>query len=167
MNTVIVNISTMLFVVVVQLLSGVQLFVTPLTAAYQAPLSFTIPWSLLKFISIELVMISNHLIHFHPLLLLPSIFPSIRVFSNECLFASGGQSVGTSELSISPSNEHSGLILFRIDWFELLVVERNSQKSSPKKKKKKSSPGPEFENISSLVLNLFYMSHYIWILEKP
>ena len=123
MNTVIVNISTMLFVVVVQLLSGVQLFVTPLTAAYQAPLSFTIPWSLLKFISIELVMISNHLIHFHPLLLLPSIFPSIRVFSNECLFASGGQSVGTSELSISPSNEHSGLILFRIDWFDLLAVQ--------------------------------------------
>ena len=86
MNNVILNISTMLSVVVVQLLSGVQLVVTPLTAAYQAPLSFTISWSLLKFISIELVMISNHLIHFHPLLLLPSIFPSIRVFSNKWLF---------------------------------------------------------------------------------
>ena len=158
MNTVIVNISTKLFTVVVQLLSSVQLFVTPLTAAYQAPLSFTISWNLLKFISIELVMISYHLIHFHTLLLLPSIFPSIRVFSNEWLFASGGQSVGTSDLSISPSDEHSGLIFFRIDWFEFLVVEGNSQKSSP---------GPEFENITSSVLNLFYMSHYMWLLEKP
>ena len=107
-------------VVVVQSLSHVQLFTTPWTAAHQASLPFTISRSLLKLISIESEMLSNHLILCHPLLL-PSIFPSIRVFSS-WFFASGGKSIGFS-FSISPSNEYSGLISFRIDWFDLLTVQ--------------------------------------------
>ena len=87
------------FVVVVQLLSRVRLFVTPWTVARQAPPSPTVSWSLLKFMSIELVMLSNHLILCCPLLLLPSIFPSIRVFPMSQLFTSGGQSIGTSTLA--------------------------------------------------------------------
>jgi len=82
-----------IFVAVVQLLSHVRLFVTAHIAALQASLSFTVPWSLLRLMSIESVMPSNHLLLCHPLLLLPSIFPSIRVFSSQ-LFASGGQSIG-------------------------------------------------------------------------
>ena len=104
-------------VVVVQSLSYVQLFTTPWTAAHQASLPFTISWSLLKLISIESEMISNRLILCYPLLL-PSIFPSTRVFSS-WFFASGGQTIGFS-FTISPSNEYSGLISFRIDWFDLL-----------------------------------------------
>ena len=88
-------------------------------------LSFTISQSLLKLMSIESVMPSNHLILYRPLLLLPSIFPSIRVFSNVrsflMLFASGGQSIGVSASSISPSSEYLGLISFRIDWLDLAV----------------------------------------------
>ena len=83
-------------------------------------------WSLLKLISIESVMPSNHCILWYPLLLLPSIFPSIRVFSNKQFFPSGGQSIGVS-FSISPSNEYSGLISFRIDWFDLLSVQGTLQ----------------------------------------
>ena len=107
-------------VVVVQSLSYVQLFTTPWTAAHQASLPFTISWSLLKLISIESEMISNRLILCYPLLL-PSIFPSTRVFSS-WFFASGGQTIGFS-FTISPSNEYSGLISFRIDWFDLLTVQ--------------------------------------------
>ena len=99
-----------------------KLCLTPWTAACQASLSFTISWSLLRFMSTESVMLSNHLMFCNPLLLLPSIFPSIRVFSNESLFASGGQSWSFS-FSNSPSNEYSGLISFRIDWFDLLAVQ--------------------------------------------
>ena len=73
--------------------------------------------------SIELVMPSNHIIFCHPLLLLPSIFPRISVFLMSQLFASGGQSIGASAFSISPSNDYSGLISFRIDWFDLLAVQ--------------------------------------------
>ena len=104
--------------VVVQSLSCVQLFVTPWTAACQASLSITISQSLLKLMSIESVMPSNHLILCHPLLLLPSIFPSIRVFSSE-----SNPHITWPEywsFSISLSNEYSGLISFRIDWFDLL-----------------------------------------------
>ena len=90
-------------VVVVQSLSCVQLFVTPWTTAHQASLSFTISGSLLKLTSIELVMPSNHLILCHPLLLLPSVFPSIMLFFNEWLFTSGGQSIG-SLASVLPMN---------------------------------------------------------------
>ena len=107
----------------VQSLSDVQLFVTPWTAAHQASLSFTISWSLLKVMSIELVMLSNHLILCCPLLLLPSIFPSIRVFCNEWALCIRWPKYWTFSFSSSPFNEYSGLISFRIDWFELLAVQ--------------------------------------------
>ena len=104
-------------------LSHVRLFATPWTVARQASLSITNSRNVPKLISIELVMPSNHLILCHPLLFLPSIFPSIRVFSDESVFASGGQSIGDSSFKISPSNEHSGLISFRMDWLDLLSVQ--------------------------------------------
>ena len=106
----------------VQLLSRVQLFVTPWTAAHQASLSITNSRSLLKLMSIESVMPSNHLILCHPLLLLPSIFPSIRVFSNESALHISCSKYWSFNFSISPSNEYSGLISFRIDWLDLLAV---------------------------------------------
>ena len=107
--------------VAIQLLSCVRCFATLQTTACQAFLSFTISWSLLKLMSIESVMLSNHLILCHPPLLLPSTFPSIRVFSNEsALFISWPK---CWSFSISPSNEYSGLISFRIDWFYLLAVQ--------------------------------------------
>ena len=106
----------------VQLLSRVQLFVTPRTAAHQASLSITKSQSLLKLMSMESVMPSNHLILCHPLLLLPSIFPSIRVFSNESVLHIRWPKCWNFSFSISPSNEYSGLISFRIDRFDLLVV---------------------------------------------
>ena len=105
----------------VQLLSCVRLFATPWTAARQASLSFTNSWSLLRLTSIELVMPSNHLILCCPLLLPPSIFPSIRVFSNESLLHIRWPNYWS--FSISPSNEYSGLISFRMDWFDLLAVQ--------------------------------------------
>ena len=103
---------------VVQSLSHVQLFVTPWTIAHQAPLSSTVSWSLLKFMSVELVMLSYHLILCSLLLLLPSIFPSIRVFTNK----STPPIRWSFSFSISPSNEYLGLISFRIGWFDLLAV---------------------------------------------
>ena len=105
----------------VQLLSHVWLFETPWTTAHQASLSFTISWSLLKLMSIELVMPSNHLILCHPLLLPPSIFPNIRVFSNESVLRIRWPK--NWNFSIHPSTEYSGLISFRIDWLDLLVVQ--------------------------------------------
>ena len=99
------------------------LFVTPWIVAHQASLSFTISWSLLKLISIELVMPSNHLILCHPLLLLPSTFPSIRVFSNESALRIRWPKYWNVNFSISPSNECSGLISFRIDWFDFFAVQ--------------------------------------------
>ena len=106
---------------VVQSLSHVWCFATPWTAACQVCLSITISWSLLKLMSIELVMTSNHLILYYPLLLLSSIFPSIRVFSNESVLLISIQSIGSFSFNMSPSN--SGLISFRIDWFDLLAVQ--------------------------------------------
>ena len=108
---------------VVQLLSLVQLFVTPWNAARQASLSFTISWSLLKLMSIELVMPSNHLFLCHSLLLLPSVFSNIRVFSNELALHIRWPNYWSFSFSISPSNEYSGLISFRNDWFDLLAVQ--------------------------------------------
>ena len=105
----------------VQLLSHVQLFVTPWTAAHLAPLSITNSRSLPKLMSIELVMPSNHLIHCRPLLLLPSIFSTIRVFSSESVLHI--RLPKYRSFSISPFNEYSGLISFRIDWFDLLAVQ--------------------------------------------
>ena len=113
----------MLSVVVVQSLSHVWLFVTPWTAACQASLSITISQSLLKLMSIESVMPSNHFILCHPFLLLPSIFPSIRVFSNELALHIRWLKYWRFSFSISPSSEYSGLISFKIDWFDLLAVQ--------------------------------------------
>ena len=113
--------------VVVQSLSRVQLFVTSWTASHQASLSFTISRSLLKLMSIESVMPSNHLILCHPLLL-ASIFPSIRVFPNESIIHIWWPKYWS--VSISPSNEYSVLISFRIDWFDLLAVQGSLRKES-------------------------------------
>ena len=107
----------------VQSLSRVLLFATPWTAARQATLSITNSQSLLKLMSIELVMPSNHLILCHPLLLLPSIFPGIRVFSSESALRIRWQKYWSFSFNINPSNEHSGLISFRMDWLDLLVVQ--------------------------------------------
>ena len=107
----------------VQSLSRVQLFATPWTAAPQASLSITTSKGLPKLMSIESVMPSNHLILCHPLLLLPLIIPSIRVFSNESALLIGWPKYWSFSFSISPSNEHSGLISSRIDWFYLLAVQ--------------------------------------------
>ena len=120
------------------MLSCVQLFATPWTAVHQVSLSFTISWSLLKLMSIELVMTSNHLIILcHTLLLLPSIFPSIRVFSNKLALCIRWPKYHSLSFSISLSNGYSGLISFRIEWIDLLAV-------------------PHFEGISSSVLSLLY-----------
>ena len=105
----------------VQSLSHVQLFATPLTAALQASLSITNSQS--PPMSIKSVMLSSHLILCHPLLLLPSIFPSIRVFSNESALRIRGPKYWTFSFSISPSNKYPGLITFRMDWLDLLVVQ--------------------------------------------
>ena len=104
-------------IVVVQLLSRVQLC-DPMNSICQFSLSFTISWSLLKLISIESVMSSNHLILCYPLVLLPSVFPSIRVFSNELAICIRWPKYWHCSFSIRPSNEYSGLISFRISWFD-------------------------------------------------
>ena len=104
-------------------LSRVRVFVIPWTAACQASLSFTISQSLPKLMSIESVMLSNHLSLCRPLLLLSSVFPSIRVFSNESAVRIRWPKYGSFSFSISPSNEYSGLISFRIDWFDILAVQ--------------------------------------------
>ena len=105
----------------VQSLSCVRLFATPWTAAHQTSLSFTIFRNLLKLMSIELVMPSNHLILCHSLLLLPSIFPSFRIFSSELALCIKWPKYWDFSFSISPSNEYSGLISFRFGWFDLAV----------------------------------------------
>ena len=129
------------FVVVVQLPDHVWLFTTPWTVARQASLSLSVSQSLPKFMSIASVMLSNYLILCHPLLLLPSIFPSIRIFSNE--LALHIRWVKYWSFSISPSSEYSGSISSKIDWFNLLAVQE-------------SSPEPQFESINSLALCLLY-----------
>ena len=103
--------------------SCVQIFATPWNEACQASLSITNSWSLLKLKSIELVMPSNHLILCHPLLLLPSLFPSIRVFSSESVLCIRWPKYWSFSFSISPSSEYSGLISFRMDWLDLLAVQ--------------------------------------------
>ena len=117
------------------------------TTARQACLSFTISWSWFKLMSIESVMPSNHLIFCH-LLLPSSVFPSIRVFSNESvLLLIMWPEYWSFSFSISPSNEHSGLISFRINWFDLLKVLRDSQESSPT---------PQFKSINSSALSFLH-----------
>ena len=107
----------------VQSLSCVWLFATPWTAARQASLSITNSWSLLKLKSFELAMPSNHLTLRLPLFLLPSIFPSISVFSNESALPIRWPKYWSFSFNISPSNEHSGLISFRMEWLDLLAVQ--------------------------------------------
>jgi len=133
----------------VQLLSHVQLFAIPWTVAHQASLFITNSWSLLKLMSIESVMPSNHLILCCPLLHLPSLFPSIRVFSNESALHSRWPKYWSFNFNISPSNKHSGLISFRMDWLDLLASPRDSQESSPTL---------QFKSINSSVLSFLYSS---------
>ena len=111
-------------IVVAQSLSCVRLFATPWTAAHRASLSFTVSQSLFKIMSTELVMLSNSLILCQPLLLLPSIFPSIRVFSNDSALCIKWPKYLSFSFSISPSNEYSRLISFKTDWFNLLIDQR-------------------------------------------
>ena len=131
----------------VQLLSHVRLFATAWTAAHQASLSITNSQRLLKLLSIHLVMPSNHLILCLPLLLLPFIFPSIWVMSNESALLIRWPKYWSFSFSISPHNECLGLISFRIDWFDLLAVQGTL---------KESSPTPQFESINSLALSFLY-----------
>ena len=129
--------------VVVESVGHILLCGIPWTAACQAPLSSTPSQSLLKFMSIESVMLSNHLILWCPLLLLPSILPNIRVFSNESALHIRWPKYWSFSFSISPSNECSGLISFRMNWLDLLAVQGTL----------KSSPTPQFKSINSLVLS--------------
>ena len=132
--------------VVVQLLSCVWLFATPWTAARQASLSLAISQHLLKLMSIESVMPSSHLILCRPLLLLPSVFASIRIFSNESALCIRWPKYWS--FSVSPSNEHPGLISFRMDWLNWSPFSsRDSWESSPT---------PQFKSINSLTLSLLY-----------
>ena len=128
--------------------SVVSASATPRTAGCQALLAFTISRSLLRLMSTELMMSSIHLLHpLSPLLLLPSIFPSIMVFSNESTLHIRWPKY--LSFSISPSNEYSGLIFFKVDWFYLLALQMDSQESSS---------APQFESIRSLALSLLYSS---------
>ena len=120
----------LLLVIIVQSLSHVQLFATPWTTACQSSLSKTNSWSVFKLMSIDSVMTSNHLIFCCPLLLRSSTFPSIRVFSNESALRIRWLKYWSFSFNISPSNEYSGLISFRIGWFDLFCP-RDSQESSP------------------------------------
>ena len=122
----------------VQLLSRVWLFATPWSAARQASLSIINSWSLLKLMSIELVMPSNHLTLCCPLLLLPSIFPRIRVFSDKSILPIRWPKYWSFSFSISPSNEYSGLVSFRMDWLDRLAVQ-GTLKSLPQHHSSKAS----------------------------
>ena len=141
----------------IQSLSCVWLFATPWITACQAPLSITNSRSLIKLISIESVMPSSHLILCHPLLLLPPIPPSIRVFSNESSLHMRWPKYWSFSLSISPSNEHPGLVFFRMDWLDLLAVQ-GTLKSLLQHHSSKASI--QFSSQSN--------SHiHTWPLEKP
>ena len=135
-----------MFISLVQSLSRVRLFVTPWFAAHQASLSITNSRSSLKLTS-ESGMPSSHLILYRPLLLLPTIPPSIRVFSNESTLRMRWLKYWSFSFSISPSKEHPGLISFRMDWLDLLAVQGTL---------KKSSPTPQFKSINSLALSFLH-----------
>ena len=144
----------------VQLLSHVQLFASPWTAACQASLSITNSQSLLKLMSMKSVMPSNHLILCRSLLLPPSIFSSIRVFSNKSVLSNSLPNFWSFSFSISPSNEYSGLTSFRIDWFDLLTVKGLSRVFSNTTVQKHQFFGTQ--------LSLWSNSHnHTWLLEKP
>ena len=138
-------VSYVFFLFVVEALSCVWLFAIPWTAGRQASLSFTISWSLLELMSIQLVMPSNHCILCCPFLLLSSILPSIRVFSNESALHIRWPNYWSFSFSTSPSNEYSGVISFRIDLFDLSVQGTVWE----------SSLAPQFESINSAALSLF------------
>ena len=143
----------------VELLSHVQLFVTPWTAARQASLCITNSRSLLKLMSIESVMSPNHLILCHPLLLTPLIFPSIRVFSNESVLHIRWPNNWSFSFNVSPSDEYSGLISFRMEWLDLLAVQ-GTLKSFLQHHSSKASILP--------CSTLWSKSHiHTWLLEKP
>ena len=145
--------------VVVQLLSHIWLFVTPWTAEHQASLSFTISWNLLKLMFIESVMPSNHLVLCYPIHLLPSIFPSIRVFSNESALCIRWPKYWSLSSIVSPSNEYAGLISSRIHWFDLLTVQGTL----------KSLLQHHSSKASILWHSAFFMvqlSHSSWLLEN-
>ena len=145
----------------VQLLSHIWLFVTPCTAACQASLSITNSWSLHKFMSVESVMPSNHLILCHPLLLLPSIFPSISILSNESVLHIRWPKYWSFSFSISPTNEYSGLISFRLNWFDLLAIQGTLKRVF-------SNTIIEKHQFFSTQLSLWSNSHiHTWLLEKP
>ena len=131
-------------------------FETPWTAAHQASLSFTVPQGLLKLISIESMMLPNHLILCHPLLLLPSIFPSIRVFSNESVLPIRRPEYWS--FSFSPSKEYSELISFRMDWFDLLAVQATLKKSPLQHHSSKASV-LQCSVFSMVQLSQPYMTH--------
>ena len=136
-----------MFISWVQSLSSVRLFAPPWIAACQASLCITNSWSSLKLMSIESVMPSSHLILCRPLLLLPAIPPSIRVFSNESTLRMMWPKYWSFSFSIIPSKEHAGLISFRMNWLDLLAVQGTL---------KKSSPTPQCENINSSALSFLY-----------
>ena len=131
----------------VQSLSHIRLFVTPWTTAHQASLSITNSQNSPKPMSIESVMPSNHLILCHPLLLLPSIFSNIRVFSNESALRIRWPKYWSFSFNISPSNEHPGPISCKMDWLDLLCSPRDAQESSPT---------PQFKSINSSALSFLY-----------
>ena len=145
----------------VQLLSPVRLFVTPWTAARQASLSITNSWSLLELLSIELVMPSNHLILCHPLLLLPWIFPSIRVFSNESVLCIRWLKYWSFSFNISPSNEHPGLVSFRMGTGWISMQPLDCMEIQPVPILKETSPGCSLEGLM-LKLKLQYFGHLMW-----
>ena len=151
-------------IVAFQLLSRGWLFVTPWTTAHQASLSFTISQSLLKLMSIESVMPSNHLIICGPLLLLPSIIPSIRVFSNESILCILWPKYWSFSFSNRFSNEYSGLISFRIDWFDHFAVQRTLKSLLQHHNLKASVTGHSalfMLQLSASISNAFNESHYI------
>ena len=148
---------TKLHISSVQLLSPVKLSATPWTAARQAFLSFTNSWSLFKLMSIESVMPSNHLTLCHPLLLLPSIFPSIRVFSNELALPIRGPKHWNFSFSISHSNEYSGLNSFSMDWLDLLAVQGTLKSLLQNKQKKKSLLQHHSSKASDLRCSAFFI----------
>ena len=150
-----------LFSIVLQFSSATQLCPTlchPMDCSIQASLSITNTWSLLKLMSIESVMPSNHLILCHPLLFLPSIFPSIRVFTNESVLCISWPKYWSFSFSISPPNEHSGLVFFRMDWLDLLAGQGTV----------KSLLQHHSSKASILRHSAFFTVHiHVWLLEKP
>ena len=144
----------------VQSFSCVQIFATPWTVAHQDSLSITKSWTLLKLVSMESVMPSNQLILWHSLLLLPSIYPSIRVISKESVLCIRWPKYWSFSFSISPSNEYSARISFRMDWLDLLAVQGTL----------KSLLQYHSSKASILLCSAFFMSNshiHTWLLEKP